>query len=59
MKSEWELPQWIRKKKAFQEEIKAHAKAWSYMETPSWLRWYEASRVLDRNRQRNLPSHKN
>ena len=26
MKYEWELPQWKRKKTAFQEEIKAHAK---------------------------------
>lgn len=47
------------KKKAFQEEVKAHAKAWSYMGTPSWLRYYEASWVLDGNRQGNLPSHKN
>lgn len=76
MKYEWELPQWKRKKKpAFQEEIKthakktnqktkqnkkkAHAKAWSYMGTLSWVRRYEASQVLEGNRQRNLPSHKN
>lgn len=30
MKYEWELPEWLRKKKKkeFQEEVKAHAKAW-------------------------------
>lgn len=38
---------------------KAYAKAWSYMGTPSWVRWYEASQVLEGNRQTNLPSHKN
>lgn len=59
MKYEWELPQWIRGGgEAFQEEVKAHAKAWSYMGTPSRLRWYEASWVLSRNRQGNLRSHK-
>lgn len=64
-----------KKKTAFQEEIKthakktnqktkqnkkkAHAKPWSYMGTLSWVRRYEASQVLEGNRQRNLPSHKN
>ena len=47
------------KKEAFQEEVKEQAKAWSFLGTPSWLRWYEASWVQGRNRQGILPSHKN